>query len=53
MAEKSHPPTTTGQAFGSPPGPRSNWTPALVGHVLDASGALVTGTAEHLVHALT
>ena len=26
---------------------------ALVGHVLDACGALVTGTGEHLVHALT
>jgi hypothetical protein len=28
-------------------------TPALVGHVLDDCGPLVTGTAEHLVHALT
>ena len=27
--------------------------PALVGHVLGACGALVTGPGEHLVHALT
>ena len=27
--------------------------PALVGHVLDACGTLVTGTGEYLVHALT
>ena len=35
-------------AFGSPPGPVS----ALVGHVSDACGPLVTRTGEHLIHAL-
>jgi hypothetical protein len=35
--------------LGSPPGPFQ----ALVGHVFDACGTLVTGTGEHLVDALT
>jgi hypothetical protein len=35
--------------FGSPPGPFQ----ALVGHVFDSGRTLVTGTSEHLVHALT